>query len=70
MSTAEYQKEWRRRHSQGNPVGRPATSPCGTVSAYKRHQRRGEVPCDACRLAWAEQQRIYYQRRKGKSSSS
>jgi hypothetical protein len=22
--------------------------PCGTLAAYKRHQRRGEVPCYAC----------------------
>ena len=22
--------------------------PCGTLAAYKRHQRNGEVPCYAC----------------------
>jgi hypothetical protein len=25
-----------------------AVQPCGTLAAYKRHQRRGEVPCYAC----------------------
>ena len=25
-----------------------ALQPCGTLAAYKRHQRRGEVPCWAC----------------------
>ena len=64
MSTAAYQREWRKRHSQGNPVGRPVTEPCGTVSAYKRHQRHGETPCAGCRAAWSEWQREYYRRRK------
>lgn len=26
-------------------------SPCGTRTAYKRHRRHGEDPCDACREA-------------------
>ncbi len=25
--------------------------PCGTHAAYRRHLRRGETPCDACRQA-------------------
>jgi hypothetical protein len=25
--------------------------PCGTEAAYKRHWRRGEVPCEPCRRA-------------------
>ena len=25
--------------------------PCGTLAAYRRHSRRGEKPCDACREA-------------------
>ena len=23
--------------------------PCGTLAAYRRHSRRGEKPCEACR---------------------
>jgi hypothetical protein len=25
--------------------------PCGTLAAYRRHSRRGEKPCEACRQA-------------------
>ena len=25
--------------------------PCGTHGAYQRHKRRGEQPCEPCRLA-------------------
>src|SRR5689334_12187837 len=31
--------------------GRPITAPCGTASAYRRHLRYKEEPCDACRAA-------------------
>lgn len=34
-----------------------AESPCGTVSAYKRHLRRNETPCDPCRDAKRNAQR-------------
>lgn len=64
MSTAEYQRAWRKRHGQGGAPGRPVTAECGTVSAYKRHQRRGEPVCDACRLAWSAYQRERYAARK------
>lgn len=30
---------------------------CGTWSAYKRHKRRGEEACDACKKAAVEQSR-------------
>lgn len=29
------------------------TRPCGTPAAYRRHQRHGEKPCEACRQAHA-----------------
>ena len=38
--------------------------PCGTLAAYRRHQRAQEAPCEACRAAWAEAQRRYYAKRK------
>ena len=65
VSDAEYQKRWRAKHgaNTGQP-GRPVTAQCGTVSAYKRHQRNGEQPCDACREANAAYHRELYQRRK------
>lgn len=44
--------------------GPTATAPCGTVSAYKRHHRRGEQACDKCRAAWAEYHRSRYVKRK------
>lgn len=41
------------------------SAPCGTVSAYKRHQRKGEPIDAACAAAWAEYQRKRYRARKG-----
>lgn len=35
----------------------PALAPCGTRSAYKRHLRRGEVPCRACTTAHSDYDR-------------
>lgn len=70
MASAEYQRARRVRLAEqagrapGVP-GRPVTAPCGTVAAYKRHQRHGEPPCEACRAAWSEYQRELYRRRKG-----
>jgi hypothetical protein len=32
---------------------RTGLQPCGTIGAYRRHQRHGEEPCDACRYALA-----------------
>lgn len=31
--------------------GPKPTMPCGTPAAYARHLRKGEQPCDPCRLA-------------------
>ena len=31
--------------------GPEPSEPCGTLAAYRRHYRRGEPPCDACRIA-------------------
>lgn len=33
---------------RGGPV---AEQPCGTYAAYRRHRRRGETPCEPCRVA-------------------
>lgn len=36
------------------PIQKPAPralKPCGTTAAYRRHLRRSETPCDACREA-------------------
>jgi len=68
MSTADYQRAWRARQGArtGKP-GRPATQPCGTVAAYRRHVRAGEPPCQPCRDAEAARQRELYRRRKNLS---
>jgi hypothetical protein len=70
-SKAEYQREWRARHGArtGQP-GRPATEPCGTVAAYRRHRKAGEDPCAACRDAWNAKQREMYQARKAKNNGT
>ncbi len=45
------------RQSLGLPaVGRDGpveSTPCGTASAYRRHQRHGQTPCEPCRQAEA-----------------
>ena len=58
MATAEYQREWRARNGArtGQP-GRPITAECGTASAYRRHVRKQEEPCQPCRDAWAQYHR-------------
>lgn len=38
--------------NMGNDTRRPKPlAPCGTTAAWRRHRRRGEAPCDACRAA-------------------
>ncbi len=61
MTPADRQRQYRDR-LRGGPPRVPA--PCGTVAAYKRHQRHGEPACAPCRAAWAEWQRAYQARRK------
>ena len=41
------------RRAQGLTLGnvRGPVEPCGTAAAYRRHQRHGERPCDACTAA-------------------
>lgn len=41
----------RHRLDTTSPGRRPAyaLAPCGTLAAYRRHQRYGEVPCQRCR---------------------
>ena len=65
MSGAEYQRRWRAsKGARTGQPGRPATQPCGTPAAYRRHKRAGEEPCPACKAAESERQRFYYQQRK------
>lgn len=54
----------RRRYSPARPnnsyrIDDHLLKPCGTVSAYQRHLRRKEPPCNACRSAWATQASEY-----------
>lgn len=65
MSSAEYQRRWRAsKGARTGQPGPPATQPCGTVAAYRRHHRHGEAPCAACLAANAAAHREMYQRRK------
>lgn len=50
---AAYQRDWRARHGAvTGRVGRPASNPCGTPAAFRRHQRNGETPDAHCRDSW------------------
>jgi hypothetical protein len=42
----------------GKGSGRKA-SPCGTAAAYRRHSKKGEIPCQACKNAYAAYKRDY-----------
>lgn len=67
MSDAEYYRQWRaKRGARTGQPGRPVTQPCGTVAAYRRHRKAGEQPCEPCREAWNELQRVQYQARKAR----
>ena len=74
MTSAEYQRAYRARKAleagrQPGKPGRPPTQPCGTVAAYKRHQRNGEPIDQPCRDAWSAYQRELYQRRKNRQEN-
>ena len=67
MSSAEYQRRWRAsKGARTGEPGRPASEPCGTPAAFRRHKRNGEEPCDACGQAEKERQADLYQRRKAR----
>lgn len=68
-TNAERQRAWRERNGSrvGGPPGPLPTAPCGTISAYKRHLRHGEVADPACKAAWAAYNREWYQRRRSSS---
>jgi hypothetical protein len=61
---AEYQRRWRAsKGARTGQPGRPVEVPCGTpgsITPYKRHRRRGEEPCPACRAEWNRWQREYH----------
>jgi hypothetical protein len=61
MSNAERNRRWRAARGAriGAPPGPAPTQPCGTHAAYRRHQRRKEPPCEACRAAEREYRRRY-----------
>jgi hypothetical protein len=65
----------KRRLALGLPaIGRsgPEPKPCGTTAAYRRHQRRGETPCQVCRDTFNAKRRLnaYPPVFKGRSRAS
>ena len=44
--------------------------PCGTPAAYRRHKRRGEDACEACKAAVREQQAVSATTRKRSSGEA
>lgn len=64
MTAADHARRYRA--TKGATPGRhgpPPTTPCGTTSAYRRHLRHKETPCDACKAANARAQADYQARR-------
>ncbi len=61
MTSADKQREYRDR-LRGGPARVPA--PCGTLAAFRRHQRRGEPICEACRVAYNAAHRDMYRKRQ------
>jgi WhiB family redox-sensing transcriptional regulator len=43
------ERERRALERRPRTIRHTAVQPCGTAAAYKRHQRNGEEPCQACR---------------------
>ena len=62
-SPAERSRAYRDRKLGGAPR---QPQPCGTLAAYRRHERAQEAPCQACKAAHAEHQRALYAKRKGR----
>ena len=60
---ATYNRAFRDRKRRGEvspPPPLPSPKPCGTVAAYKRHLKRGEVICLPCKIAVREYSRNRY----------
>jgi hypothetical protein len=51
-------------HAKAALAARTQAGPCGTRSAFRRHQQRGEAVDDACRLAEREYQRARVRTKK------
>ena len=63
QTPAERQRAYRARKGAATGQRGPApTQPHGTLAAYRRHRRRDETPCDACRLAYNAWHRERYRR--------
>ena len=62
-SPAERSRAYRDRKRGGAPR---QPQPCGTLAAYRRHERAQEAPCEACKAAHAEYQRELYAKRKSR----
>lgn len=58
MTPAERQRNYRaRKGATTGQHGPTPTQPCGTIAAYKRHQRHNEPTCQPCKDAWAKYHR-------------
>jgi hypothetical protein len=70
MTPAERQRKHRAKVGARVGQGRgPAPSePCGTLAAFRRHERAGEVPCEPCREANRVAQRGYRAARRERAS--
>jgi transcriptional regulator with XRE-family HTH domain len=53
-------------HQIRNRRGGIEEAVCGTVGGYRKHYKRGEKPCDACRKKHSEEDRERRKRKGGK----
>lgn len=68
-SETGWQEQQRKAASSGPPPGMACAAQSGwykdgatgKAAGYRRHQRAGEVACDACRAAYRDEQRMYRQ---------
>ncbi len=61
MTPSDKQRQYRDR-LRGRPPRELAR--CGTLAAFRRHQRRGEPICEACRQAYNAAHREMYRKRQ------
>jgi hypothetical protein len=72
--TETLKRAYKKRHGpRGTWAGQllghaPEAAKCGTESGYNRHRKRGERPCDACRVERSRMALVRVQRRRQVSS--
>jgi hypothetical protein len=66
MTTPAERSRAYRDRKRGGPARTP--QPHGTRAAFRRHERAGEPPCDACKAWQAQYQRERYVAKKSRQT--